>query len=248
LGTALHTVKILGALSQGNNAAASGTYAHAQGNNTTASGPYAHAQGNSTLASGQSAHAEGESTTASAFGSHAEGRSSVAAANVSHAQGQYAKTTVVGQDALASGTFAAAGDAQASVVTLMNSTTDATPTVLVSNVISSNGTASYSGSGQSVVVAAASTGKRVRITAVARNTGADEVASFAIDLTLARGASGNIRIVGSQLTSGSSDAAASTWTLVASVDTTNQALVLTATGEATKTIRWVTRVEMVEVG
>lgn len=255
-GTAANT---LGHIEGSGGASASGAYSHAEGQATTATNTGSHAEGSSTISSGTGSHAEGTSTQATGPSSHAEGQATQATGNDSHAEnftttasgnhttarGIYAVASRYSQFAEGSGKFATNGDAQASRFVAMASTTNATATLLTGGGLAAN----YSGVNTNVYTMAAATASRLRITAIARRTDVEgSVASFAIDLTLARETGGNIRIVGSQLTSGSADAGASAWTLVASVDTTNQALVLTATGEAAKTIRWVAFIEGVEVG
>ena len=77
-----------GALAQGYNAIASGSYSHAEGYATFASGSYSHAEGHGTTASGDCSHAEGSNIIASGDYSHAEGGNTTASSNYSHAEGR----------------------------------------------------------------------------------------------------------------------------------------------------------------
>ena len=82
-----------GAIMEGNNTVATGSYSHAEGTQTSATGSNygSHAEGWETLASGRYSHAEGRQTTASGNGSHVEGNRAIGSGVSSHAEG-YATT------------------------------------------------------------------------------------------------------------------------------------------------------------
>ena len=77
-----------GAMMEGSNTVATGSYSHAEGYLTTASGEDSHAEGESNIASGWGAHAEGYSTTASGDSSHAEGEETYAYEIGTHTEGR----------------------------------------------------------------------------------------------------------------------------------------------------------------
>lgn len=231
------------------NATASGADSFAAGTGT-ASGAKAFAEGVGTSATAAGAHAEGQNSEATGTAAHAQNQNTSAPANYSDAQGAYSATRVATARAIGGGiiTGGALGELQAEEFVCGAISTSATPVVLSALVLAANPAASYSGAGANRLVVPLSTAMQVSIKAIARRSDVPgTVASFSIDLTLDRGSSGSVRIVGSQVTSSTGDAAASTWTLVATVDTGNNALVLTATGEAAKTISWGARVQTVEV-
>jgi len=72
---------------EGSNNTASGDYSHAEGNYARAQGDCAHAEGISVQASGRAAHAEGDTSIASGDYSHAEGARTLASGEAAHAQG-----------------------------------------------------------------------------------------------------------------------------------------------------------------
>ena len=81
------------AFSQGTDTIASNTDAHAEGQATLASGPNSHAEGYNSTASGTTSHAEGGTTWASNTNAHSEGTGTVASGMASHTEGIYSKTT-----------------------------------------------------------------------------------------------------------------------------------------------------------
>jgi hypothetical protein len=235
---------------EGQNGTASGTYSHCEGINGTASGASgSHAEGSSTIASGISSHAEGDACTASSTASHAEGASTTASGLYSHSQGKESKATRHGQHAQSGTKISVVGDAQISAFVATQITTNATPATLTFD----GAVVALTGSGTNVLTIPVSRGHRFRIEAVARRTdgGTAAYAGWTITGTIVRDASGNARILGTPVTVTDSDAAASTWTLAVSVNTTdatNNYLQITATGEAAKTIRWVAAIYTTEVG
>lgn len=237
-----------GAHAEGTVTAVSGANAHGEGELTTASGTDSHAEGISCQATGSYSHAEGNLAVAAGQAGHAEGESTAASGTNSHAQGRYAVAHRYGQHAHAAGRFVAAGDAQAVLQMGGHITVDATPLVLTTG---NAGTVTLGATSSTVLTVVASRAYRFRIEAVARNNGADEVAGFTITGTIARHSSGNARFVSTPAVTTDADAAASAWTLAVSIDTSNATynyLVLTATGAAAKTIRWIAAIYATEAG
>lgn len=106
-------VLITGSVSQGTNAQANGSFAHAEGDNITATGAYSHAEGLATVARSDYSHAEGRATTAWGDASHAEGLTTVSSGSYSHAEGHLTITTLTadyshaeGYRTIISGTYA----------------------------------------------------------------------------------------------------------------------------------------------
>jgi hypothetical protein len=261
-------IKITGAnasTDQAGTGVASGLYAHAEGFNTKATYQYAHASGRNSVSSGycsyaqgdaatantDAAHAEGSGTTASGIASHAEGSSCVASGTNSHAQGAYAVASRRGQHAQGMVYFSAAGDAQANTFMTGALTTDATPLPLY--FYSTDTSATLTGANTNVLTIPVNRAHQFRIGVVARRSDVSgDAAGWTFTGLIARGSSGNsAAFVGTTQvqTWGTSSAAA--WDVTVSIDTTdatNNYLKIVATGEAAKTIRWVARIETVEVG
>lgn len=78
-----------GAVVEGEDTIAIGSYSHAEGSGNTATGSYSHAEGNQTDAEADYSHAEGNQTTASGEFSHVEGYNTKVSGKGSHAQGSY---------------------------------------------------------------------------------------------------------------------------------------------------------------
>jgi hypothetical protein len=231
---------------EGSGNTASGNYAHAEGQSCTASGDCSHAEGNNTVASGFYSHAQGASSTASANYAHAEGNGGTASGNFSHVEGFQGAAPRYAQHAKASGQFAAIGDAQLASFVARRSTTDATASILS---FDGSGTVVTSGATTNVLTLAVARALKFRVEVIARRTDVEgTVAGWTIEGVLARETSGNVRIVGSTVTTKWYDSGAANWTVTATADTTNQCLAITATGEAAKTIRWVAALYTVEVG
>lgn len=148
--------------------------------------------------------------------------------------GLYAKTNNYGQHTQASGRFSTAGDAQVSSLVARIITTNATPLELYLN-----------GSTERLSIASDTTWV-FRILVVARRANGDnESAGYEFKGVIDNNA-GTTALVGSVTkTVLAEDMPA--WDCDVTADDTNDALIITATGEAGKTIRWVAKIELVEV-
>ena len=212
---------------------ASGAASFATGNDSKAQGAYSFAQGNSTIASGVASHSEGSTTRAVGSDSHAEGRGSSAGRQAQHAKG--------------SGYFAVVGDAQMCNMVLLRQTTSATPDVLRSG----NSAIVLTGESTNVLTVPVSCAYQLKISAVARRTDVQgEMAGFTWEGLVGRDSTGSARIIGTPIEAAWGDVAADPWSMVVSIDTvnaTNNYVAVTVTGEAGKTIRWVAKMEWVEV-
>ncbi len=202
---------------------ADGIYAMvAGGYNNTASGYYTVVGGGvGNAASGNGA------TVGGRCGNTASGRYAVVsggAGGVADKPGQYAH---------AAGGFNANGDAQTSVLLARNTTANAIPTELFIDGIAARCTIK------------ANTTWAFAITVVARRTDlGNESAAYQFLGCVANNA-GTTALVGSVAkTVIAEDSAA--WDCNVTADDANDALIITATGEAGKTIQWVARIELVE--
>ena len=137
--------------------------------------------------------------------------------------------------------FSTSGDAQAGKFILMRQTTDATPTVLTATnadasvtnilIIPNNGTYAFKG------------------IVVAKDATTLYSAMWEVTALMKRGANASTTaIVGTPtITKVFADAGASAWSITLTADTTNGGGAITVTGEAAKTIRWVSNIDSAEV-
>lgn len=177
----------------------------------------------------------GHSNTAS--GSYATvggGRYNTASGNYTTAGGREAIADKWSQNSQAAGKFAVVGDAQTSVLVARKSTANATPAEL-----------SLDGSAARCTIAADTTWA-FEIMVVARRTDADNESAAYQFLGCIDNNAGTTALVGSVATTVIAEDTAA-WDCAVTADNTNDALVVTVTGEAAKTIRWVARIELVEV-
>lgn len=214
---------------------ATGYLAHVEGEGTSAAGEASHAEGHNSYAGGDYSHAEGSTTSATGINSHAQGNFTVASGSDSHAEGIQAVASRRGQHSHGAGQFTNGAPAQAVRMVFATTTTDATPTTLTSSL---GNTPTFSGASTNVLTVGANRGYRFRVEAVARRSDvAGDFAAWTITGTVVRD-SGDVRFISAPTVAADADAAAAAWTLAVTADTTTQALLLTATGEAGKTIRW----------
>jgi hypothetical protein len=231
---------------------ATANFAHAEGASTTASAANSHAEGNTNTASGVSSHAEGTNGSAAGIAAHSEGIQCAAGGNYSHAEGGRAVTPRLGQHGKSSsGAFATNGDQQHSNYVQGQTTSSATPALLSADGgIAADFTNSAGGS--NVLTLPASRAFFFRAEVVARRTDVEgTVAAFTVMGAVSREASGTPRLVGTPVTVTWADVAASTWTVVPSVVNPSGALwylAFTVTGEAAKTLQWVSTLFTTEVG
>lgn len=238
----------------GENNTASGEYATvAGGEMNTASGDYAAVSGGGSANTASGAYSSvggGAGNTASgifaavsagadnvASGSNsavAGGSTNVASAPYAAVGGGWrAKADKHGQQAQAAGRLTANGDAQTSVLVARRKTTSATPAELF-----------LDGAALRCTIAADTTWA-FRILVVARRTDADDESAAYDFLGCLDNNAGVTALVGAiAKTVVAEDSAA--WNCDVTADDTNDALVITVTGEAAKTINWVARIELVE--
>ena len=83
---------------------------------------------------------------------------------------------------------------------------------------------------------------------IAGVTGAGNTKGWSIEGVIKRGANAAATtLVGSTVMSAYADVGAAAWTVALAADTTNGGLRVTVTGQAATTIRWVAKVESVEM-
>ena len=244
----LQTVRAAaGQVASGDNAVIGGGY------NNTASGYYSTISGgrdnavsdsgatigggfSNTVDSSGATISGGDTNTASGYYSTVSGgRVNAATADYSTiCGGRNAKADKYGQRAHASGMFAAQGDIQTSVLVARRSTTTATPAELF-----------LDGSAARCTIAADTTWA-FRIMVVARRTDADNESAAYEFVGCIDNNAGVTALVGSVTTTVVAEDNVG-WDCAVTADDTNDALIITVTGEAGKTIRWVARIELTEV-
>lgn len=193
--------------------------------------------GNSNVSSGLSSTAMGDSCTASGNYSVAHGEFTEASSSYSRATGSRSKANKFGQRAHASGYFSTKGDAQISELVARLQTSNATPSNL-----------DLFGGASNPITIPDDTTWGFCVYVVARRTDAnDESAFYEIKGCIDRNSGvATTALVGSlSKTVIAEDTAA--WDVTITADTTNGALKITVTGEDSKTINWVARVELTEV-
>ena len=178
----------------------------------------------------------GDTNTASGYYSTVSGgRVNAATADYSTiCGGRNAKADKYGQRTHASGMFAAQGDIQTSVLVARRSTTTATPAELF-----------LDGSAARCTIAADTTWA-FRIMVVARRTDADNESAAYEFVGCIDNNAGTTALVGSVTTTVVAEDTVG-WDCAVTADNTNDALIITVTGEANKTIRWGARIELTEV-
>ena len=207
-------------------------------NNTASEQQTTVAGGNGCTASGNSATVGGGLTnTASATGATVPGgRENTASGTYSVASGRNASATTHGQRAHAAGMFTVAGDAQSVEYVLRRETTSASALELFGDGASST----------TRITVPADTSFTFEALIVARDSSTSDSKAIRIRGLIRRDA-GTSTIVGTPTTETvNEDAAASTWS-VAVAGNADGSLRFTATGEASKTVRWVARVTGVMV-
>jgi hypothetical protein len=215
----------------GNSSVVGGNNNDATGTNSIVGG------GNTNVASATSSFiGAGESNTASGTQSVVCGGGGNVA-NTNYAAilgGHQGKASLRAQQAHASGRFAADGDAQTSQLVARISTTNATPTEL-----------RLEGSSVRITIVTDTTWA-FHILLVARRTDADnESAAYEFLGCIDRNGSTTALVGTVQKTVIAEDTAA--WDADVTADDTNDAMAITVTGEASKTIRWVAYIRLVEV-
>lgn len=245
LASAANVASGAGAFACGADARASGAGSFAFGNagaSTIASGAGSIAMGLGVTSSGINSVALGGYSTASGnYGAIALGYACTASGQSSCAIGDRSSAYLNGMMAIASGRFAANGDAQTAVLVARNTTSNATPTNLF-----------LDGSSARVVVPANSSGVAM-ITVVARtNTAGDNHMTWRRRVNWERGvAVGTVSIdvetVGTDRGyTGGAWGAGPAWSIAITADTTNGAIDISVTGAAATNIRWVASIEWVE--
>ncbi len=232
--TSTNTVVIGGSLNTANqtNAVAIG------GTSNTASGS------NSVVLSGSSSSATGTrsvsiggiSNVSSGTDSLTTGQGTGASGTASSAFGLNAQASLQGEMAHAGGRFATNGDAQNRVLMVRNVTNNATPTELFLD----------GAAGTLRLVVPNDTTWKFRIDVAARRTDADnESAGYGFVGVIDNNA-GTTALVGAVVADTPIEDTAA-WACAVTASDANDALIITVTGEAAKTIRWVAKVDIVQV-
>jgi hypothetical protein len=239
----------------GNHAIAGGAAATASGansvclggQNATASGSGAVCIGNGTSSGSSSAVVGGSSNTASST------TAGVYAGNVNTANSSYSAVVGGGYGTTRSinGNFvtpasdtpitSSAGRQQLATLLLGRETTNATATRLASN-------AGAAGTSNQVILPNNSA-YTFQGTCIANVTGGSTTSGWKFEGVIKRGANAASTALVAAVTPTviAQDAAAATWVLAITADTTNGGIAVTVTGAAATTIRWVVQIETTEV-
>ncbi len=219
------------------NTISSSYHSMAIGASNTISGGYcsvALGSNNQVTSPGQMGIAFGAGNTVSSSYGFALGQANTASGYLSSSYGLYAKSISYGQIAKANGRFNADGDAQISTYVFYGSTGDNTPKIL-----------KLDNSSEAITLASGQV-----LSAIINITGVDvaggNVAQF-VRKTLLQNDSGTTTVVGTQIigTDITSGIAAATWTVA--IGTSSNNLDITVTGALAETVRWVARVEAVDM-
>jgi hypothetical protein len=230
----------------GDSNTASGSRAVAIGQSCTASGGNSIAMGATCTASNTVAVAMGSGNTSAGYGSTSFGEGNAANASYTVATGNRTVCALPGQIAHANGRFAASGDAQISRVVVRCATANASPLNLTldgaalaaTNALSLPNNTAWAADVHIVARSATGAGHAyfVRRVLIKRDANAASTALV-----------GTVQTIGTDIGS-NAGAPPAGWAVAITADTTNGALDIQATGAAATTIRWVARVELVEVG
>ena len=224
---------------------ASSSYAVAIGKNAYANGSYSVAIGGSAPIAGSfGAISLGYETVSNGTYATALGNRSTATAQSSVALGTYAKSDIQGKLAYSSERFGLTGDSQAGLFVLRCDTTDATPEKLQTTA----GTQSVGSTNQVVLPNDSVFGFTGTVIARENSSQTDDFAVWEIKGGAVRGANAASTTLGSyNINKISESTGAANWSIALSADTTNGAVSITVTGEASHSIRWVATVNTTEV-
>ena len=229
-----------GAFAEGGSQA-TGCNSHAEGN-SDATGDYAHAEGRSTGANGTASHSEGFYTTADGHSAHAEGYYTSATAKAAHAGGYYSSAGKQYQRALASGRFAATGDAQYTEIVLRRATTNTTPAELTLDGSTPSGTTEDI---SNRFICATDKSYACLLMIAARQS--DGTSAFFLRQVIIKNVDDTVSLEGAVQTVGV-DINPAGWTAPAvTADDTNKSLVITVTGATSSNIRWSATVQAHEI-
>lgn len=201
--------------------------------------------GTSNAASGtNSATLGGSSNAASGTNSLAVGQSSAASGAQGFCHGYQAKDFgVIGADVHGVQCFSAVGDAQVERRVLALGTTNATP-----NDLTADNTTTASSTNQIVLQNGSIMAFRGQV--VVRQPSTGDSAAWLFSGAIKRGANAAATALMASVTPTliAADSGAAAWSLAITANTTLGCLQITATGESSKTLRWVAGVECTKVG
>ena len=223
---------------------ASGSQSVAIGSGNVVSGTYACAIGELNSATGTNATALGDSCTASGTSATAIGWRAQANSTAGIAIGYDTLTRgVTGYHAYGASKnlYNNAGYCQSGLLLLSRATTNATSTRLTSDGNASAAT--------NQVVLPNTSAYYFRGYVIAVQSGGGTAKGWTIEGVIRRGANAaSTALVGTPtVTSSFADAGASTWTIAVSADTTNGAIAVDATGQASTNIRWNAEIRTTEI-
>jgi hypothetical protein len=229
----------------GNGSSCSGAFGTVIGHNASAVGNGT-VIGYGSSASGASAISIGYSQASAGIGQITIGNNNSSPSSAGAITlGSYSRCDFSGEFAVATGCFAAAGDAKISMFPMWTTTTDATVTEFKTGAAAVS-TPSPIGN----IVLINDTMNMFDVDIIGRNTGDDtQCACWNVKFGIRRGAAAaNTALVGTPVkTVFGQDTGTETWDVTVTADTTNGRPAIKVTGEAAKTIRWVANVRMTKV-
>lgn len=224
---------------------ATASYSIAIGRRAQSNGSYSVAIGGFTPIAGSfGAISLGYETVSNGTYATVLGNRSTATAQSSVALGTYANSDIQGKLAYSSERFGLTGDSQAGLFVLRCDTTDATPEKLQTTA----GTQSVGSTNQVVLPNDSVFGFTGTVIARENSSQTDDFAVWEIKGGAVRGANAASTTLGSyNINKISESAGATNWSIALSADTTNGAVSITVTGEASHSIRWVATINTTEV-
>ncbi len=224
---------------------ASSSYAIAIGKNAYANGSYSVAIGGSAPIAGSfGAISLGYDTVSNGTYATVLGNRSTATNQSSVAIGTYAKSDIQGKLAYSSERFGLTGDSQAGLFVLRCDTTTGDPEKLQTTA----GSQSVGSTNQVVLPNDSVFGFTGTVIARENSSQTDDFAVWEIKGGAVRGANAASTTLGSyNINKISESSGAANWSIALSADTTNGAVAITVTGEASHSIRWVATVNTTEV-
>lgn len=230
-----------------------GYLSNANGANGVSIGAFSQCASSST-AIGYGAHTAASNSTVFGSYGYTSGQRSLVLSNASATQGTKATQTyavaignnslsdVRGKYAFSNGSFSAVGDSQTGTLVMRCDTTDATPEVITTE----NSTPSYRN--QINLPDNSCYGFTGTVIAREDSSATNDFAVWEIKGGAVRAASASTTALGTyNINKISESTGATNWSIALSADTTNGAVAITVTGEASHNIRWVATVNTTEV-
>jgi len=212
----------------------------AMGDGSTASGERSLSIGSAT-ASGQYSIAIGDAAVSSALTSVAMQNATGVSANFAFGFGRSTTLDKISQFGCGTEQFASGALAQYSTLILSESTADATPKALTIRLYNT-------GTGQTKATVPANTTWAFTAHVSGRSSSGTNNAYYIRQGVIKRDGANNTTLVGTVQTIGTDIESDAAWDVAVTADDTNECLLITVTGVAATNIRWLAKVDLVEIG